>query len=308
MRFSIYQDSQIGGRTSNQDRMGYCFTRDALLLLLADGMGGHLHGELAASMAMQVMGAMFQEKARPTVADPSALLEDLVFAAHLALHRYRAEHRLADTPRTTIVVCIVQQGEAHWAHCGDSRLYWLRSGRILARTVDHSHVERLVSLGRLSPAERLFHPDRNKLYNCVGAPTLPRVEKAPPVRLKTGDQILLCSDGLWSSIPEHELAYRLSARTLAGAVPALVKSAAVAGGKNGDNVTALALTWLEDEPGAAGSPSAMMTDALPGNRVVTSIHPTFAPAEQHPEAEAIERAIARFCTPDEKTPTTPSEE
>jgi protein phosphatase len=134
------------------------------------------------------------------------------------------------------------------------------------------------------------------------------VEKAPPVRLKTGDQILLCSDGVWSSIPEHELAYRLSARTLEVAVPELVKSAAVAGGKNGDNVTALALTWLEDEPGLASSPSAMMTDALPGNRIVTSIHPAYAPAEQHPEAEAIERAIARFCTPDEKTPTTSSEE
>ena len=113
MRFSVYQDSQVGGRTSNQDRMGYCFTRDALLLLLADGMGGHSHGELAASMALQVMGALFQERALPMVSDPSKLLEDLVFAAHHALHRYRAEHRLPDTPRTTIVACIVKQGEAH---------------------------------------------------------------------------------------------------------------------------------------------------------------------------------------------------
>ena len=108
--------------------------------------------------------------------------------------------------------------------------------------------------------------------------------------------------------PEHELAYRLSARSLEVAVPELVKSAAVAGGKNGDNVTVLALTWLEDEPGAAGSPSAMMTDALPGNRVVTSIHPSYASAEQDQGAEAIERAIARFCTPDDKTPITPSED
>jgi len=312
MRFSVYQYSQVGGRTSNQDRMGYCFTRDALLLLLADGMGGHSHGELAASMAMQVMGALFQERAQPMVADPSKLLEDLVFAAHHALHRYRAEHRLPDTPRTTIVVCIVQQGEAHWAHCGDSRLYWLRSGRILARTVDHSHVERLVSLGRLSPAERLFHPDRNKLYNCVGAPTLPRVEKAAPVRLKAGDQILLCSDGLWSSIPEHELAYRLSARSLEVAVPELVRTAAVAGGKNGDNVTALALTWLGDDLSTGSdhqaNSSALMTDGLPGNRMVTSIHPSDAASEHMPDARAIERAMARFRLPGDNTPTTTSED
>ena len=56
MRFSIYQDSQVGGRDSNQDRMGYCFTREALLLILADGMGGHSHGELAAVLALQTMG------------------------------------------------------------------------------------------------------------------------------------------------------------------------------------------------------------------------------------------------------------
>ena len=74
-----------------------------------------------------------------------------------------------------------------------------------------------------------------------------------------------------SSIPEHELAYHLSARTLEVAVPELVKSAAVAGGKNGDNVTALALTWLEDlqSPGE----SSLMTDGLPQDRVITSIHP-----------------------------------
>lgn len=308
MRFSVYQDTQVGGRTSNQDRMGYCFTRDALLLLLADGMGGHSHGELAASMAMQVMGGLFQAQARPMVDDPSRFLEDLVFAAHHALHRYRAEHRLPDTPRTTIVACIVQHGEAHWAHCGDSRLYWLRSGRILARTVDHSHVERLVALGRLSPAERLFHPDRNKLYNCVGAPTLPRVEKAPPVRLKSGDQILLCSDGLWSSIPEHELAYRLSARSLDVAVPELVRAAAIAGGKNGDNVTALALTWLEDALSPPARSSALMTDSLPGNRVITSIHPTDATGEATPDAWAIEQAMARFRAPGDKPSTLTTEE
>ena len=211
MRFSIYQDSQVGGRPSNQDRMGYCFTRESLLLLLADGMGGHSHGELAATLALQTMGSLFQRTAHPTVPDPSAFLDDLVFSAHLSLHRYCSRHRLSDTPRTTIVACLIQQGQAWWTHCGDSRLYWLRSGRILARTTDHSHVERLVALGRLAPHERARHPDRNKLYNCLGAPTLPSIDKSAAATLKEGDQLLLCSDGLWGSIPEHELAYRLSA-------------------------------------------------------------------------------------------------
>lgn len=271
MRFAVYQESLIGGRPSNQDRMGYCFSRDALLLLLADGMGGHLHGEIAASLSLQTAGALFRERAVPTVADPPALLDELVFAAHQSLLGYRATHRLPDTPRTTIVACLVQQGMAWWAHCGDSRLYWLRRGRILARTVDHSHLERLVALGKVSPAERAHHPDRNKLYNCLGSPTLPRVDKAPPVQLQSGDQLLLCSDGLWSGVREHEMAYRLSAGPLDDAIPALVRQADVANGKNGDNVTALAVTWLDDlrDPGQ----DLLMTDGLPRNQVITSIHP-----------------------------------
>lgn len=271
MRFSIYQDSHVGGRQSNQDRMGYCFTRDALLLLLADGMGGHLNGEIAASLSLQTMGALFRERATPYVADPSALLDELAFAAHQSLLNYRATHRLPDTPRTTIVACLVQDGKAWWAHCGDSRLYWLRSGRILARTVDHSHLERLVALGKVSPYERANHPERNKLYNCIGAPTLPQVDKASPVQLQSGDQLLLCSDGLWSSVREHEMAYRLSAAPLEQSVPELVRQAAQVGGKTGDNVTALAMTWLDDlqDPGE----SSLMTDGLPQDRVITSIHP-----------------------------------
>lgn len=177
MRFAIYQDSHVGGRASNQDRMGYCFTREALLLLLADGMGGHQNGEIAAALTLQTMGALFRERATPDINDPPAMLDELIYAAHQSLLGYRATHRLPDTPRTTIVACLIQHGQAWWAHCGDSRLYWLRGGRILSRTVDHSHIERLIALGRVSPHERANHPERNKLYNCVGAPRCHRSTK-----------------------------------------------------------------------------------------------------------------------------------
>jgi protein phosphatase len=272
MRFAIYQDSHVGGRASNQDRMGYCFTREALLLLLADGMGGHQNGEIAAALTLQTMGALFRERATPDITDPPGMLDELIYAAHQSLLGYRATHRLPDTPRTTIVACLVQHGQAWWAHCGDSRLYWLRGGRILSRTVDHSHIERLVALGRVSPHERANHPERNKLYNCVGAPTLPQIDKAAPVRLQSGDQLLLCSDGLWSCVREHELAYRLSVAPLEQSVPELVRQAAQVGGKTGDNVTALAVTWLDDLHDPGESP--LMTDALPHDRVITNIHPS----------------------------------
>jgi len=65
MRFSVYQESHVGGRKNNQDRMGYSFTRDSLLLVLADGMGGHIQGEVAATIALQTIGTQFQQNANP---------------------------------------------------------------------------------------------------------------------------------------------------------------------------------------------------------------------------------------------------
>lgn len=299
MRFSVFQDSQIGARATNQDRMGYCYTSDSLLLLLADGMGGHLQGEVAATLALQTMGALFQERAQPAIDYPLQFLDDLIFASHHELHRYRAVNRLPDAPRTTIVACLIQHGHAWWVHCGDSRLYWLRNGLILARTRDHSHVERLIAQGRLSPAARMTHPDRNKLFNCLGAPTLPRVDKAAPVALKPGDQILLCSDGLWGSVPDHKLAYQLCSGDLSQAVTALVSSAVVAGGKTGDNVTALAVTWQGEDVVSANT-SLNNTTSLPVGSVVTSIQAARhadldgSESEQAIDTSEIDRAIAEM--------------
>ena len=73
MRFSVYQESHIGGRKVNQDRMGYSFTRDALLLVLADGMGGHIQGEMAATIALQTMGTLFQAAGHAVYQEARAL-------------------------------------------------------------------------------------------------------------------------------------------------------------------------------------------------------------------------------------------
>lgn len=123
MQFSVYQESHIGGRKVNQDRMGYSYTRDALLLVLADGMGGHLRGEVAAAITLQTLSDLFQKQATPYVRKPERFLEEALLAAHQEIHRYSAVHNLPDTPRTTVVACLIQHNMAIWAHCGDSRLY-----------------------------------------------------------------------------------------------------------------------------------------------------------------------------------------
>ncbi|MES2932334.1 MAG: PP2C family serine/threonine-protein phosphatase [Pseudomonadota bacterium] len=291
MQFSVYQESHIGGRKMNQDRMGYSFTRDALLLLLADGMGGHIRGEMAATIAMQTIGAMFQQNALPYIKKPEQFLEDSFFAAHREIHRYREMNNLPETPRTTIVACLIQHNTAMWAHCGDSRLYWMRKGQILSRTRDHSRLETLIAQGKIDPSERDTHPDRNKLFNCLGAPNLPIVEISRRASLQAGDLMLLCSDGLWSMMPDHVLAQSVQDTTIVRAVPELIKTAVGIGGKHGDNVTALAMMWqgnnsLEDA-------TTISTNTLPIGVVNTTIQASpedVAQADSFDEEE-IEKAI-----------------
>jgi len=270
MRFSVYQESLIGGRKNNQDRMGYSFTRDALLLLLADGMGGHIQGEMAATIALQTIGSLFQQNANPYVKKPERFLEDSFFAAHRETHRYRAINNLPETPRTTVVACLIQHNSAFWAHCGDSRLYWMRNGQILARTRDHSRIETLIAQGKVDPSERDTHPDRNKLFNCLGAPNMPIVELSRRASLQAGDVLLLCSDGLWSVLPDHVLAQRLHNNTVVRAVPELVGTAAGIAGKASDNVTALGVMW-EGTNIVQDADTTIQTNTLPIGSVTTTI-------------------------------------
>jgi PPM family protein phosphatase len=243
MRFSIYQDSRIGARAVNQDRMGYCYSREALLMIVADGMGGHARGEVAAQLTLPTVAAHFQRQAQPRLADPSAFLDSALRAAHRELLRYQTANDLPEAPRTTVVACVIQGDNAWWAHAGDSRLYWLRADRIVARTRDHSKVETLVSLGLIAAHEQETHPERNKVLNCLGSPFEPTVEITARARLQPGDTLVLCSDGFWSGLPEAEFAAAFAQGPIATVVPLLVEQAVAVGGRFADNTTVVALNW-----------------------------------------------------------------
>jgi protein phosphatase len=264
MQFSVYQQTHIGGRKINQDRMGYSFTREALLLVLADGMGGHARGEVAASITLQTMSAMFQRQAAPYVKGPERFLQDALLESHDAILRYGKQNGMTDTPRTTVVACLVQHNCAIWAHCGDSRLYWVRGGQILARTLDHSHIEHLIAKGLAQPSERNTHPDRNKLYNCLGASSVPKIAVSRQSSLQAGDVLMLCSDGLWGVLPDNEIVHQLSNHTIVRAVPDMIGMATTIAGEKGDNTTALAIMWQGDDDvaGDADAPSTISTSTL----------------------------------------------
>jgi protein phosphatase len=309
MRFTIFQDTAIGARSVNQDRMGYCFSRESLLMLVADGMGGHVRGEVAAQLTLQACASAFQREAQPRIADPAAFLDAALRTAHRDLLRYQAQHRLPEAPRTTVVACIVQDDAAWWAHAGDSRLYWLRDGRILSRTRDHSKVQSMVSLGLIAVHEQDNHPERNKVLNCLGSPLIPEVEASGDVALQPGDTLLLCSDGLWSGVSENELAQAFGQGPVSQVVPELVRRAVAQGGLIADNVTAIALNWE-----GGGSPDELPTLSqldLPGGAITTTI--AFGRADQSAahaslSDEEIERQIAEIQQAIRRTHTSPNGE
>ncbi len=240
MKFSVFQLSRRGGRATNEDRMGYCYTREAALFVLADGMGGHAEGEVAAQLALQTMAAEFQRQAQPALPNVQEFLRTGLLMAHERILAYGRHKRMADAPRTTLVAAVVQQGQVSWIHCGDSRLYWVRKGQLLARTRDHSYTE-MERTNALKIAHKILN--RNVLYTCLGADLLPVYDITGPYTLQQADRLLLCSDGLWDVLKEPMLLQCLSGQPVQDAVPALVDAALRVAGSKSDNVTALAMQW-----------------------------------------------------------------
>lgn len=239
MKFSVFQVSRKGGRSKNEDRMGYCYTRESGLFLLADGMGGHPEGDVAAQLALQTVSAYFQKLAKPCVGSVSDFLSSALLAAHHQIVRYASEKGMIDSPRTTLVAAVIERGCVNWVHCGDSRLYLVREGQLVTRTRDHSYSEQHAYLGG-NPDE---HVNRNVLFTCLGSPQRPIYDLSAPVALQQGDKILLCSDGLWSSLADHEIVNSLSAHPVSHAVPELAERALRKAGSSSDNVTVLAVEW-----------------------------------------------------------------
>lgn len=288
MKFSVFQLSRIGGRAMNEDRMGYCYTRESGLFVLADGMGGHPEGEVAAQLALDTISALYQKEAKPLVGNPAEFLASAVLAAHHCIIRHAAQKGMLDTPRTTLVAAIVQGASASWVHCGDSRLYLVRNGQMLMRTRDHSFLEQeRAGLKALDPV------NRNILFTCLGSPARPTLEIAGPFALQQGDKLMLCSDGLWGTLSDAEIVAQLSVQPVSTAVPALVESALLAGGEHSDNVTVLAMEW-ETPDEFASMRHGPADSAMDGNFASTLDAGGFDSQADDVDEAMIERSIAEI--------------
>lgn len=249
--------------------MGYSYTRDAGLFALADGMGGHPEGEVASQIALQTMSALFQRDCKPMLADPLDFLQRAILAGHNQLLRYATHRGLPDTPRTTVVACLLQGDLAYWAHCGDSRLYLVRDGKLIVRTRDHSYSELQESLQSVVPMRD--QPNRNLLFTCLGSPGKPLIDTAGPFGMQGGDRLLLCSDGLWDTVTDAAIVEQLSRLSIGEAVPELVEQALRNGGATCDNVSVMAVEWEAAEADPDGVSTRSLGDEVFASTIQASV-------------------------------------
>ncbi len=224
-------------RPQNEDR-GRCvrpgdpatLAQRGVLVLVADGMGGHRAGDVASTTAADVVSETYY-------AAPGTPRQALGRAFVLANARIWAAARAQDREGmgTTCTALAVWGGEAVWAHVGDSRLYRRRAGRIDRLTTDHSVVEEMVADGLLTPDEARHHDARNVITRALGirAETDPALDG--PVAVRPGDVFVLVSDGLYDLVDDDEIGRALDAPSVHQAARTLVDCAKARGGY--DNVT-----------------------------------------------------------------------
>lgn len=255
MKYQLGKTSRLGNRKVNEDHLGVAETNDAVLMVLADGMGGYQGGQVASSTLVNHMLSHFKASKLP-VANPQAFLKELIADAHLAVIRAGSKQSPPVEPRTTCVVCLVQGGNAWWAHVGDSRLYLFRMGTPCMHTVDHSKVEELHRKGKISKKEMENHPQRNLVTRCVGYQQYPPVATVSSgIQLKKLDMIMLCSDGLWGILSDEDIEKTFADYTITMAVESMASRAESQAYPESDNVSVIAFRWVSAESGGRSKKS-----------------------------------------------------
>jgi serine/threonine protein phosphatase PrpC len=265
MRFTIFQESRRGDRKGNEDRIGYSYSREVLLMMVADGMGGHLEGEVAAEIAVNEITRRFQHEARNRLRKPADFLVSAINSAHAAIVSYAVQKNLLECPRTTCVACVVQGSSAWWAHAGDSRLYLLRQGKLVAATSDHSRVQQMIESGALTPEAAAKHPDRNKIFSCLGGVVPPQIAVSREMPLETGDTFVLSTDGFWAQIPPQLIGTMLRKQGIVELFPGLLSEAHRRAAGESDNLSVVAMTWE-----AQGDAHAAYTASLANEKLATA--------------------------------------
>lgn len=237
----VSSQSDIGClRTNNEDSFGYWeptdddqFLRKGRLAVVADGMGGYEGGQEASRLAVETLVASYRDFHGD---DPQQALIEALQAAHEQIRSYSFAHPELRGMGTTCTAAAIVQDALYFVHVGDTRLYLIRDGQITRVTRDHSYVGRLVEAGMISAEEAETHPQRNILTAALGTnPDLIMDSPEHPEPLRPEDVLLICSDGLWGQVRDHEILDAVTDKTAEQAGQELIELARKRGGP--DNIT-----------------------------------------------------------------------
>ncbi|MEI8169323.1 MAG: protein phosphatase 2C domain-containing protein [Rhodoferax sp.] len=235
-----------GDRDYQQDQvilLSHSRVSGCLLAVLADGMGGRSGGRKASDQVMLTAKQLF-ERYSPETDDADATLKQLVLEAHtvIKLTAISAE----EEPHSTVAAFLINPGgDCYWAHAGDSRIYHFYAGKFVKRTMDHSYVQALVNRGEITEEQASVHPQSNILMGCLGTENDPPVDSHFIPKLRAGDVLMACSDGVWHYFTNAEIGSILSTLSAREATEFLIEKARSRGHGGGDN---LSLVVVKLEP------------------------------------------------------------
>ena len=250
MQYSLAQQSQVGSREMNQDRIACVEGNSAVLLVLADGLGGYARGELAAETFVNSIVKTFNNASKGVITDPGTFIILSIMHAHSMINRHAKDEGITvSLPRTTGIVCLIQNGYAYWGHVGDSRLYLFRDNTVLSRTQDHT-TSGQIHLDGISEEALATSEMQGHLVQAVGGPKRPIVALGQELKLKTNESILLCSDGVWKGVKSSRLPKYAAKINLDDSVDELLRQAEKNQKSDCDNISVIIFRWEGPETNA----------------------------------------------------------
>lgn len=251
-RLSASTGIHKGDREYQQDQvtlLSHPRIKGCLLAVLADGMGGRSGGRKASDQVMMTARQIF-ERYDPATDNPQTTLKQILQESHMVIRLTAISSE--QEPHSTIVAFLLNPaGDCHWIHSGDSRIYHFQGKQLVKRTLDHSFVQTLVDRGEITEQEALTHPKSNILMGCLGTEAEPPMSFHTIARMRAGDTLMACSDGVWHYFNAMELGSVLAALTPREASEFLVSKARERAHGGGDNLSLVIVKFDALEPTAA---------------------------------------------------------
>jgi serine/threonine protein phosphatase PrpC len=238
VNLEFYQLTSAGDREINQDFMVHIVNDSYALFIVADGLGGHSAGEKASRYFCQSMLRFAEAYSKLIACNPSAMISVWIADAVNEMKRLFGQDRSVEQACTTCAILYIDKRFVLTAHCGDTRIYRINPQQILWHTRDHSVIQQLVNQGELSEQQMARHPCQNQLTRSISALRAHDAEICLYPAMEKGETFILCSDGFWGNIKQHELLQLAQPGIGKAELSKMVRLTILRGNGKSDNVTA----------------------------------------------------------------------